>query len=51
LLARYLKIYRFRLDRAQLLLIHGMELRKKHSKFFFNRDPMTAEVQKVVETM
>lgn len=49
LLARYLKIYSFRLDRAQQLLVHGLEFRKKNPWFFTKRDANAPDMRFVVD--
>lgn len=51
LLARYLKIYSYQLDRAQRLFKHGVELRQKNPWFFSDRDPSSPEMRTVVETL
>jgi hypothetical protein len=51
LLARYLKIYNYRLEKAQKLLKHGLELRKMNSWYFYQRDPNAPEMKKVIETV
>jgi len=51
LLARYLKIYSFRLDRAKRLLEDGLVFRKKNPWFFTNRDSTSPEIRTVVETI
>lgn len=50
-LARYLKIYSYRQDKAQELLLHGLELRKKNPYFFTSRDPFSPELKTVVDFM
>ncbi|CRL03400.1 CLUMA_CG016526, isoform A [Clunio marinus] len=51
LLARCLKIYSFRLEKAQQLLKHCIQLRKNSRWCFTNRDPLQPELKYVCETI
>lgn len=51
LLIRYLKLYSFRINKAQLMLKNNIDLRIKHPWFFSKRDPHAPEMQKIIDTL
>jgi hypothetical protein len=51
LLLRYLKLYTYRLNKAQVMLSRHIDLRARHPWFFTNRDPNAAEMQKIINTL
>jgi hypothetical protein len=51
LLLRYLKLYSFRMNKAQQMLSRHMELRVRHPWFFSDRDPNTPAMQKILDTL
>lgn len=51
LLLRYLKICRWRLEKAQKVLRATVQYRTDNPHIFSNRDPLSAEMQSVFETM
>lgn len=51
LLLRYLKASDFNLERAQNLLKNSLKLRHKNPHIFTQRDPLSNEMQNVIENV
>jgi CRAL/TRIO, N-terminal domain len=49
LLIRYLKASDFNVERAKILLKNSLKWRKNYPHIFTQRDPLSEEMQKVVE--
>lgn len=51
LLARYLRLYSFRMHKAQLMLQRNVDIRGRYPWFFNQRDPYDPAMQKIIETL
>lgn len=51
LLLRFLKVARWRVEKAQRLVKYSVELRHENPHIFSNRDPVSSEIQNVFNTM
>jgi hypothetical protein len=49
LLLRYLKASEFDLERAKKILTNGLHMRHKNPHIFTQRDPMSKEMQNVID--
>ncbi|XP_070500079.1 alpha-tocopherol transfer protein-like [Chironomus tepperi] len=50
LLIRYLKLYSFRIHKAQAMLTRNIDIRSRYPWFFTQRDPHDPAMQKIIET-
>lgn len=51
LLLRFLKVARWRLEKAQRLLKHSIQLRQENPHIFSERDPLSENIRNVFKAM
>lgn len=51
LLARYLRLYSFRMHKAQHMLMRNVDIRCRYPWFFTQRDPHDPSMQKIIDTL